>query len=281
MMDAEAVRPDVFGLSHVGKVRSENEDHFLVASLRKTLTLKYTNVEQAHLLERDSGPEALLLLVADGVGGNEAGADASRTAATSIVEYLSTAASCFNNLDIDREHEFMEKLEDSVHLAHSRITATTSGQRRSATTLTMALLVWPRAYVVHVGDTRAMFLRRGRLRVLTRDQTVAEELVDAGALTEEQASRSRFTDQLLSAVGGSNMTPVLGIIDFRPGDVFLLCSDGLTKHVNDTYIAEVLGKPSNAEAMSRELVDAALAGGGTDNVSVIVARMTIGGALTN
>ncbi len=273
MSESTSVPTDVFGVSHVGRVREANEDHFVVASLRKTLTLRHTNVEQASLLERKAGPEALLMLVADGVGGHAGGAEASRIAATAIVEYLSSAAHCFNNLDVDHEHEFMERLEKGVRIAHERITSSAAGERPPATTLTMVLLVAPRAYVVHVGDSRAMFLRKHRLRVLTRDQTMGEELVDVGAITAEQAARSRFRDQLTSALGSSAMTPSLGLVDLRAGDVLLLCTDGLTKHVTESRIADVLGQSATAEQVGRQLVDEALAGGGSDNVSVVVARI--------
>ena len=273
MSESAGAHTDVFGLSHVGRVREANEDHFVVASLRKTLTLRHTNVDHAFLLERNTGPEALLMLVADGVGGHVGGAEASRVAATAIVEYLSSAAHCFNNLDVDHEHEFMERLENSVRIAHERITSAAAGERPPATTLTMVLLVAPRAYVVHVGDSRAMFLRKRRLRVLTRDQTMGEELVDVGAITAEQAARSRFRDQLTSALGSSAMTPSLGLVDLRAGDVLLLCTDGLTKHVTESRIADVLGQSATAEQVGRQLVDEALVGGGSDNVSVVVARI--------
>lgn len=274
-MNADApAHADAFGVSHVGMLRKENEDHFVVATLRKTLTLKHTNVGTSRLLNAASVPEALLLLVADGVGGNEGGGEASSDAVTAIVEYLALAAGCFNNLDVDHEHEFMTKLEVGVRLAHQRIAAVASqGESAPATTLTMALLLSPRAYIVHVGDSRAMFLRNGRLRVLTRDQTLGEELMDAGALTPEQAARSRFRDQLTSALGGSAMTPSIGLVDLIPNDVLLLCSDGLTKHVSDDRIASILGQAANAEQLSLQLVVEALAGGGTDNVSVVVARI--------
>ncbi len=273
MTDDLRVRTDVFGMTHVGRVREANEDHFVVASLRKTLTLRHTNVDRALLLERDAGPEALLMLVADGVGGHAGGADASREAATAIVEYLSSAAHCFNNLDVDHEHEFMERLEGSVRIAHDRITAAAAGHHPPATTLTMVLLVAPRAYVVHVGDSRAMFVRKGRLRVLTRDQTMGEELLDVGAITQEQAQRSRFRDQLTSALGSSAMTPTLGLVDLRAGDVLLLCTDGLTKHVTDERITEVLSDPGTVEQVTARLMEDALVGGGTDNISIVVARL--------
>jgi protein phosphatase len=266
---------DVFGLSDVGKKRQRNEDHFVIATLRKEIALRQTNLEDTTVFDHARGTEAQLLAVADGVGGQAGGDVASRTAVTSLVAYLNTTMSCFNNLDVDAEHEFLEKLENGVHAAHEDVRVANGRlSRPPATTLTMITLVWPRAYVVHVGDSRAMYLHDGWLRPLTRDQTMGEAMVDAGAMTEEQASRSSLSQTLYSALGGTDMMPHVGLVDFAVGDVLLMCSDGLTKHVSDTRISEVLGQPWTAEQMTRTLVQDALDGGGSDNVTVIVARMT-------
>ena len=273
MSAAPPVRIDAFGVSHIGKVRKENQDHFVVASLQKKLSVRQSNLDHADYLGGSAGPEALLFLVADGVGGQPGGAMASGTAATVIVEYLAHAAGCFNNADTESEHEFLALLEEGVHQAHAKIEEAAQRKTRPATTLTMALLLWPRAYLVHVGDSRAHYMSKGWLRPLTRDQTMGEYLVDAGAMSEEDAKRSNLGGTLYSALGGTDMTPSIGLIDFNPGDVLLLCSDGLTKHVNEAQVAAVLGKAVSAEAMCGELLDAALAGGGSDNVTVIVARM--------
>jgi protein phosphatase len=136
----------------------------------------------------------------------------------------------------------------------------------------MILLVWPRAYLVHVGDSRAYVRRRGRVQGLTRDQTFGELMVSAGAWSEEQAARSRTAETLASAIGGSDLIPVVGLVDLEPGDSLLLCSDGLTKHVSDERIAEALSSAGSAESIARVLVDAALDDGGSDNVTVIVAK---------
>lgn len=265
---------EVFGVSHVGQVRKENEDRFAVAILRKMLTLLHSNVEGAQQIEHDAAFEALLMLVADGVGGNEGGEEASHEAAATMMTYMASASTCFNSLDANSEHQFLEQLEAGVHHAHARVTEAAANRRRPpATTLTMALLVASRAYVVHVGDSRAMYLRNGRLRVLTRDQTMAEELLDMGVISEEQAARSTLTHQLTSAVGGSHMSPSLGLVDLKPRDMFLLCSDGLTKHVTDERIAIILGQPWTVEQIGTQLCNEALAGGGTDNVSLVVARI--------
>lgn len=98
-------------------------------------------------------------------------------------------------------------------------------------------------------------------------------MMDLGAWTEAQVSTASAAKSLASAIGGSALTPSVGLIDLEPGDTLLLCSDGLTKHVDDAAIAAVLGKPIGAEAQARELVALALAGGGTDTVTAIVARI--------
>jgi protein phosphatase len=174
---------------------------------------------------------------------------------------------------VDRENEFLEQLEAGVREAHRRIVAEHGGREGPATTLTMATLVWPRAYIVHAGDSRAFYLRKGLLRQLTRDQTTGEYMVDAGAWTEEQARAAPMAGALISALGADELTPVVGLVDLRPGDVLLLCTDGLTRHLTDQRIAAILEGASDAQSACRELVDAALAEGGSDNVTVVVARM--------
>jgi PPM family protein phosphatase len=268
------VRVDASGLTDVGHKRKANEDHFVIVSLQKTAQVRQTSLEDPRVFDRLSGPEALLFVVADGVGGRPGGALASETAVTALVEYIGQAAGCFHNLDVDRENEFLEQLEAGVHQAHQRIVEEHGGRHEGpATTLTMATLVWPRAYIVHAGDSRALYLRKGLLRQLTRDQTTGEYMVDAGAWTEEQARQAPMAGALVSALGADELTPAVGLVDLRPGDVLLLCTDGLTRHVSDQRITELLGRAPDAAAACRELVDAALAGGGSDNVTVVVARM--------
>ena len=264
---------DVFGLSDVGLKRTQNEDHFVIASLRKAIELRQTNLADRSVFDALRGTEAQLLAVADGVGGQAGGALASSTAVSTLVEYLARAAACFNSMSTDGEHEFLAELERAVHEAHERVKVAHGAARPPATTLTMVTLVWPRAYLVHVGDSRAMYLHEGWLRPLTRDQTMGEAMVDAGAMTPEAAANSRLSSTLYSALGGEDMLPSVGLVDFAPGDVLLICSDGLTKHVSDERIKEVLMQSVTAEAMTRTLVADAIAAGGSDNVTVVVARM--------
>lgn len=272
--DGVAVPIDSFGLTDIGKVREINEDQFVIATLRKTVRLRHTSLADTGLVARLAGVESTLFVIADGVGGRPGGELASTSAVSALLEYVDEAVVAYHSLDVDQEHDFLARLEGSVQRAHQRILEEYgSAGKGPATTLTMVTLTWPRAYLVHVGDSRAYYLRKGTLRQLTRDQTTGEYMVDVGAWTEEQAARAKVGANLTSALGGQEMTPVVGLIDLEPGDVLLLCTDGLTKHVADPQIAAVLSGTGGAEVMCRELVRLALEFGGSDNVTVIVAKL--------
>ena len=278
-----SVRVDAWGQTDVGLRRKVNEDHFVVMTLFKGAEVRQTSVPDPAVFQGLRGQEGWLFIVADGVGGRPGGELASQTAITALANYLSQAAGCFNNIDPDKEHEVLDQLEAAVHDAHRRISEEHGGESGAggpvpgpATTLTMAMLVWPRAYVVHVGDSRAFYLRKDRLKQLTRDQTTGEYMVGSGAWTEEQARKAPIASVLASALGGNEMTPAVGLVDLQPGDTLLLCTDGLTQHVPDERIAELLGRAGDAQSACRELVEAALAGGGHDNVTVVTARMVPG-----
>ena len=265
-------RIDAFGLSRTGKVRSANEDHLAIMTLQKSVQLRATNLQDATLLDRLRKPEVHILIVADGVGGAVGGKIASGVAVRAIVEYLAEAVGCVQDFDVDREQIFLEHLSSAVERGHDRLKEMFGTQGGPATTLTMVTLIWPRAYVVHVGDSRGYFLRNGRLKQFTRDQTMGDYMVDIGAVTEHHAQKAGLYIVLSSAVGG-DLVPNVGVVDLVEGDVLLLCTDGLTKHVSDERIAETLSSQPPESAV-QSLIDAALDGGGTDNVTVVVARAT-------
>ncbi|MDF1503298.1 protein phosphatase 2C domain-containing protein [Roseisolibacter sp. H3M3-2] len=262
---------DCHGTSHVGRVRERNEDRFAIATLRQGARIVQTNVEDDGLAARLARPDAHVFIAADGVAGRDAGDAASRVAIGTMVEYLAEAARCYQGDDAVAEQAFIDRLTAGVERAHERLVATYGGQRGPATTFTMVTLVWPRAYVVHVGDSRGYLLRRGRIRRFTADQTMGALAVDGGLVTEEQAARRGLDDILASAVG-HDIAPAVGVLDLEPGDALLLCTDGLTKHVADARIAELLAAAPDAAAACEALVQEALEQGGRDNVTVVVAR---------
>ena len=267
---------DAFGLTDPGLVREGNEDHFLIARVSKSIDVLQTSVAEDQVAGNLGGAVGHMLAVADGVGGGPEGELASERTLATLLSYIGKAASCFQALDTNAEHALFEMLDTAVHDIHAGLVREYGGvsNRLPATTLTMVLLVWPRAYYVQVGDSRAYVRRGGRLQRLTRDQTFGEYMVSVGAWTEERARTISTAETLSSAIGGSDLEPVVGLIDLAPGDSLVLCTDGLTKHVSDDRIASALGETESAEATSEKLVREALAGGGTDNVTVLVVRTT-------
>lgn len=271
-----AAAVDAFGLTDRGLVRDGNEDHFLIAHVSKSIDVRQTSLPSDALAHELAAAGGYLLAVADGVGGGPEGDVASARALSAMLSYVGKASMCFQSLDTSAEHSLLEKLDEVVHSTHAGLVEEYGGisSKLPATTLTLVLLVWPRAYHVQVGDSRAYVRRGGRLQRLTRDQTLGEYMVSLGAWTDEQARMASTAETLSSAIGGSDLEPVVGLIDLVPGDSLLLCTDGLTKHVSDDEIASVLARADSAEVTSRNLVGNALAGGGTDNVTVVVVRTT-------
>jgi serine/threonine protein phosphatase PrpC len=141
-----------------------------------------------------------------------------------------------------------------------------------ATTLTLYLGVWPRAYLLQVGDSRCYLLRQGELTQITRDQTLAQYMVDVGAMKKEEVAGTRFEHTLTSSIGGQQTEPTVSRIDMSWGHVLLLCSDGLTRHVSDERIRDVLRSMTTARQACETLLQEALDGGGTDNITIVVGR---------
>jgi protein phosphatase len=273
-------RIESHGASHVGHVRPSNEDHFVVASLQRSVQLRQTNLDDHALIERLCGPMAYLYAVADGVGGHAGGRLASGLAVETIVQYLSETVGSYHAVPPGQEHDFLDPLRAAVQRAHDRLLVafdTAGRQGGPATTLTLALLVWPRVFVVHVGDSRAYHFRAGALRPLTRDQTMGAYLVEQRAISAQQAARAGLNDVLASAIGAQDMTPAVGVLDVEPGDALLLCTDGLTRHLSEEEIAAVLAEEGDARTRCETLLARALAGGGRDNVTVVVVQVLAAG----
>jgi serine/threonine protein phosphatase PrpC len=265
---------DVHGLTHVGKVRKENQDHFLLATVHKRVQVLATNLgAQKHLPPGDQRV-AFVAVVADGVGGLEGGAEASAVALESVMQYVNDSMSVLYDRNVTQV-EFVEALQRCARQSHEAIVARRSAahpEGTMATTLTLFMGVWPAYYVLQVGDSRYYLWREGRLTQLTRDQTIAEDLVDSGVLTRAQAPRTQFAHVLSSALGADTAEPVVTRLQADWHNVHLLCSDGLTKHVSDARIAERLASMTSAKQVCEQLLQDALDDGGTDNITIIVGR---------
>jgi serine/threonine protein phosphatase PrpC len=268
---------DVFGATDVGRVREVNEDQFVIADVAKSLAFEQTSLPDARTTRRIDRTKGKLLLVADGMGGHAAGDRASALVADSVSSYLRGLVPLLLQFDSSDEEELNRVLKAAVEKSAEVIAAEASRnplRRGMGTTLTMAYVLWPTAFLVHVGDSRAYLLRGGEFEQLTTDHTIAQQLVEGGAMDEERARRTRWASVLWNVIGGSagKLRPVVSKVPLQPGDALLLCTDGLTKHVSDEAIARILDRSASAEEACRALVDRANELGGRDNTTVIAAR---------
>jgi PPM family protein phosphatase len=266
---------DVYGLTHMGAVRKENQDHFLICSLRKEVAVHLTSLPTEGPLSSGNERLAFLAMVADGVGGGQKGEEASRLALAAVTRYVVGSMRCYYAASEADDREFSDALQDAALLCHEEVVrrgAEGPERRGMATTLTLWLGVWPRAYLLQVGDSRYYLLRKGELTQVSHDQTMAQELIDLGVLTRADAPTTRFANTLSSSIGGRQTAPVVTRIDQAWGNVNLLCSDGLTRHVSDERIRERLRAMSSAKQVCEQLLQDALDGGGSDNITIIVAR---------
>ncbi len=265
---------DVWGLTHPGKVRKRNEDHFLLGSLHKRLEVRSTSLPAAEQFQACNERIGFLAMVADGVGGQLAGGEASRVALEAVTQYLAHSTSCYYQSD-PRDETFVDLLQEAAVRTHEKVlerAGTDPDLRGMATTLTLWMGVWPWVYLLQVGDSRYYLYRQGALTQVTRDQTMAQDLVDQGVMSRPVALASRWAHVLSSAIGGSQTLPVVTRIANGWDQTHLLCSDGLTKHVSDERIAERLSAMTSARQVCEALLQDALDAGGTDNITIIVGR---------
>jgi len=264
---------DVYGLTHPGKVRSTNQDHFLICSLRKQMLVHLTSLPAIDQVVGPNERLAFLAMVADGVGGSAGGETASRLAVEVVTRYVSESIQCYYASGAD--DNFLTSLQDAAMQSHADLLAMADTQPElagMATTLTLWIGVWPRAYLLQVGDSRCYLLRDGELTQLSRDQTMAQELIDAGVMARAEASRTRWAHTLSSAIGGRQTAPLVTRLEQQWGNVGMLCTDGLTTHVSDDRIRQRLRTMTSARQVCEDLLQDALDGGGTDNITILVGR---------
>jgi len=263
---------EIHALTHPGRVRQENQDHFLVCQLKKQMDVWLTSLPEVELRSADTERLAFLAMVADGVGSGAGGEAASRIAVETVTRYLSESIHAYYTADASNPMQFAETLSAAVLRVHEDLRRAQPELGRAATTLTLYLGLWPRAYLVQVGDSRQYILEGDELRQITRDQTVGQDLVDAGVLASEQADSLSWAQTLSSSIGGSESRPTVTTFTNAWDHVHLTCSDGLTKHVSDERIRERLMTMTSAKQACEALLKDALDGGGTDNITMIIAR---------
>jgi len=253
---------EMAGHSDVGRKRKQNEDTFLVLKPPAQPSLSVDAV----------------LLVADGMGGHERGEVASNH-----------VRDVFEAVFAEQYQEFLENYTpDSLEAAlrtlylesHSNLRAmsaelasSSDSREQMGTTLTVALIAGNNLTLGHVGDSRAYLVREGMIAQLTEDHTMAHLMVKAGKMTEAEAATSRYSHALSQALGASKkISPDLETFPLEAGDTLLLCSDGLSRYLQEAELVEAVQQHA-PEAACQNLIETANSRGGRDNITVVIARI--------
>ena len=269
----------MFGITHKGHVRPENQDHYLISTVHPQVVIRDTSLPNPDQLPLRGTRLATVLVVADGVGGAASGSEAAQLATESVIRYVSSTLRSYHTAGRASEDELLASLKAAAMEAHQAVKsegALRNEKRPMATTLTLAIVIWPWAYVVQVGDSRAYHFADGKLRQITRDQTVGQALVDQGVLAPDRLEKSPLKHVLSSAIGADEALPEVIRFDMaHRGALILLCSDGLMKHVSDDEIAVAIRDMQSSEQLAKDLMQLSLDRGGKDNITIVAARATI------
>jgi len=275
------VQVDLGALSHLGKVRPNNEDHFYVTRCQRSLQTLLSNLPPGQIPQQ-CVETVYGLLVADGMGGAAGGEVASRMAITTLVELLLWTPDWIMRPDEEAIQEVSRRMEARFRQVQDALADRARAEPKLSgmgTTMTLAVSLGVDLLITHVGDSRVYLLRQGRLLRLTHDHTLAQSLVDAGVLRPEEAATHFLRHILTRAIGtrGDEVRVEFNSLRLADGDQLLLCTDGLTEMVPEPAIAEVLQKGEPAAGACSALVNLALERGGRDNVTVVLARYHIPG----
>jgi protein phosphatase len=263
--------------SDVGRVRRGNEDNFLVLELsrQQTWTLTDGNAAPTDLGSFELGEKGLVLVVSDGMGGALAGDVASRMAVDSVRDMImgnNAAEGC------DQDTPLVDCLKSATVHANREIHHKSQEDSRCAgmgATFTGAAVHGDLLDLVQVGDSRGYIIRKDQIRLATKDQSLVQQLVDVGQISEAEAETHMFRNVILQALGAQgDVTPVTGRIRLRRGDVVLLCSDGLSGKLRSEDIQNIVGSNPDLAKACDELIAEANNRGGEDNITVILARFS-------
>jgi PPM family protein phosphatase len=264
MQTSQALHITAYGQTDPGLVRKNNEDSFLIVDL--TGEGERTG---SSALTFAAGERGGLLMVADGMGGAEAGEIASRMAVDSVCRYLQAER-------YDSRSTFVASLKNSIERANLDIqqeSETNQERKGMGTTLTAAGVFGGELFFAQVGDSRGYLIRNSVIVQITKDQSLVAHLVASGVLTPEKAKFDRRRNVILQALGTQKQVEIaLSVVELKRGDWVVLCSDGLSGTVEPQEIAVILQESTASDQACRRLIDLANHRGGEDNITAIIAK---------
>ena len=268
---------ELYAKSDVGRVRRGNEDNFLVLDLSTEHTWSGADgaTPPENLTRLNLGDKGLVLVVSDGMGGALAGDVASRMAVDSVRKMLVGEGDAVCDPDLD----LVDCLKSATHYANNAIHLRSQEDSRCAgmgATFTGAAIRGESLDFVQVGDSRGYVIRKDHIRLATKDQSLVQQLVDVGQISESEAETHMFRNVILQALGAqSEVNPVTGRIRLRQDDLVLLCSDGLSGKLRAEDIQQiVLNSKGDLSKACDALIDEANNRGGEDNITVVLARFS-------
>lgn len=241
--------------THKGNVRKLNEDYYYIPSSET----KYEG----------------LIMVADGMGGHKAGDLASRMVVENILKYYEDRKASFTS-----KEEVANFICEAILRANSKVfnySKTGEEYHGMGTTLTLAYFYHNHLFIGHVGDSRGYLVRDGQVKQLTRDHSLVQELLENGTITQEQVENHPRKNIITRALGTDDNVDVdCYEIDLKDGDILILCTDGLTRHVNLSENSKLFASGISMAEIATILGQKALEDGGTDNITVVATQYSDG-----
>jgi serine/threonine protein phosphatase PrpC len=264
-----------FGVTDIGRVRSSNEDQFLIAELTKTMRILHTSLPEPRARLGDE--RGHLFLVADGMGGHRAGEHASALAVTAIEQFTLNTFKWFFHSDGPDAQRVLTQFQAALREADARVFEESVEHPELSgmgTTLTLAYCLDAQLCVVHVGDSRAYIFEGDQLHQITHDHTLMAEMVARGTLKPEEVKHHRLRNIITNVVGGNEegVNVEAHALEVHAGDRLLLCSDGLTEMLSNDAIAATLRAEPDPQAVCAKLLAQANDAGGRDNITVLIVR---------
>lgn len=269
------------GKTDIGRRRSSNQDQYLIAEAFPSLRIVANSLGIPPTSLITGRPQANVMIVADGMGGHQGGSRAAELTIRIVTDQLCRMTDWQLLVDDSKRQEFRDILQSIIGNAHRAVLAESRNDpnfKGMGTTLTLALTLDRDLWVAHVGDSRCYLVRRGAVSKLTRDHTVADQIAARGGLNPSVLENSPWSNVLWNAIG-ADADEVVADIHHQSteiGDRYVLCSDGLNKHVGDSEIAKLVAEAANPNQACETLVNTAVERGGSDNVTTIVFEVADG-----
>jgi protein phosphatase len=272
---------ELFAKTNIGRVRSGNEDNFLVLDLGalKAWTGTDGEVPPEEMHRFEVGPKGVVLVVSDGMGGALAGDVASRMAVETVRDMLTGGDDDDGEAVCVPDAPLVDCLKNATDYANFAIHRKSQEDPRCSgmgATLTAAAVAPDGVSLIQVGDSRGYVIRGGQIKLATKDQSLVQQLVDVGQISEQEAETHMFRNVILQALGAQpELQPVTGRVRVSRGDILLLCSDGLSGKLRGEDMLRIVASTDGDLARACEaLVDEANERGGEDNITVVLARLT-------